>query len=92
MGERPTDCIICCETLSINEPALSCGHYLHLTCVKKHFKPECPLCRRPLDISVQGTRPTAFIPFDATENRFVARRDDGMIYVRANYSDETRIL
>jgi hypothetical protein len=96
MAERPSDCIICYETLSITEPPLPCGHYLHLACVKKHFKPECPLCRKPLNITVQGTVPTAFIPFDLSglgsenmiiDNRIIDRNIE-QIYVRANYFDE----
>jgi hypothetical protein len=60
--EKPTHCIICTETLGQNDNALACGHWFHLNCVRRHFKPECPLCRRPLNIKVGGTFPQPFIP------------------------------
>lgn len=62
--EKPTDCPICYESLQ-NEPApLRCGHWLHLSCVRRHFKPECPICRRGLDITVTGKQPQPFVPID----------------------------
>ena len=60
--EKPSDCCICYETLSEEDKPLSCGHVIHLECVKKHFKPECPLCRAPLNIKVSGIVPLPFIP------------------------------
>jgi hypothetical protein len=54
---KPTECIICLEELKENY-ALPCGHWLHMRCVQQHFKPECPICRTPLDIQVFGVPPS----------------------------------
>lgn len=54
---KPTECIICLEELK-EKYALPCGHWLHMSCVQKHFKPECPICRSPLDIQVSGIHPS----------------------------------
>lgn len=48
------ECPICYEKME-NEKTQICGHIVHLDCLKKQFKPECPLCRTKLDIVVQGT-------------------------------------
>jgi hypothetical protein len=58
------NCILCLEDIDPSENPLVCGHKLHLECVKKHFKPECPICRRRLNISVNGTIPELYLPFD----------------------------
>lgn len=62
MSKVEEDCVICYEKLENVEPLL-CGHIIHLSCVKKHFKPECPLCRKPLNIEVSGTFPVPNIDF-----------------------------
>ena len=54
--EKPEDCIICTEKIG-EEDILDCGHWIHISCVKKHFKPECPVCRKSLNIEVVGVRP-----------------------------------
>jgi len=46
---------------------LPCGHWMHLSCVQQHFKPECPVCRKPLDIVVTGIPPDPNIPFQIEE-------------------------
>jgi hypothetical protein len=43
VDEKPQECIICCEELCMSAP-LECGHWIHLDCVKKSLKPECPIC------------------------------------------------
>jgi hypothetical protein len=55
--DKPEDCPICYVKLGDEKNPLECGHWMHITCVQKHFKPECPLCRHPLNIKVSGTRP-----------------------------------
>lgn len=40
---KPDECIVCCEEINMNEP-LECGHWVHLECVKKSIKPQCPIC------------------------------------------------
>ena len=52
IADKPDNCIICIESLT-EVDILECGHWIHLDCVKKHFKPECPLCRKKLNIQVQ---------------------------------------
>ena len=59
------NCILCLEDIDASENPLDCGHKLHLECVKKHFKPECPICRRRLNISVNGSIPELYLPFDS---------------------------
>lgn len=62
--DKPKTCIICTESLNnVDTPLRACGHWLHLSCVKKHFKPECPICRAKLNIKVTGTKPHTYIPF-----------------------------
>lgn len=53
-----TECILCTDVkdecgVGI-EPVCSNNHSFHLSCVKKQFKPECPLCRETLDIETTG--------------------------------------
>jgi hypothetical protein len=54
--DKPAECIICTDEMNENTP-LECGHWIHIECVKKHFKPECPLCRTSLNINVTGNIP-----------------------------------
>lgn len=63
MTNKPDDCAICFEKLN-EQYSLQCGHWLHISCVQKHFKPECPICRMPLDIQVFGTFPVNNISFE----------------------------
>jgi hypothetical protein len=50
------NCIVCYEELDNIDP-LICGHIIHPDCIKQQFKPECPLCRTPLNVVVIGTKP-----------------------------------
>lgn len=63
--ERPETCAICFEKLEESK-SLECGHWLHIVCVQKHFRPECPLCRAPLNIEVTGKYPNSNITFEET--------------------------
>jgi len=56
--EKPEACAICYEALAPTDEPQACGHYLHTTCLRKHFKPECAICRAPLKIQVQGQLPS----------------------------------
>lgn len=58
-----TNCVICTETLG-DCPPIQCGHIVHLECLKKQFRPECPLCRAPLDIEVSGQAPQPYLGYD----------------------------
>jgi hypothetical protein len=77
---------------------LECGHWLHISCVQKHFKPECPLCRQPLNIKVYGTKPqpdmNLFIPHEQEEQeevqgiRFIMRPGRNIVAERNVDEDE----
>lgn len=68
-NKKPEDCIICLDPLS-DKDILECGHKIHLECVKKHFKPECPICRKQLNIKVTGKypEPNEQLDYDLIEN------------------------
>ena len=51
-------------SLHLKNKPLECGHWIHKKCVEKHFKPECPVCRKPLNIKVKGTLPNCDIEYD----------------------------
>jgi hypothetical protein len=38
-------CPICYDPL-VDVEALDCGHKIHTACLEKHFKAECPICRK----------------------------------------------
>lgn len=40
------ECPVCYEHLGDVE-ALECGHRIHVACLEKHFRAECPVCRTP---------------------------------------------
>lgn len=61
------DCPVCFEPLLEEESPLVCGHCVHMTCIVQQFKPECPLCRRKLDVEVSGQFPDHDIPFSVQE-------------------------
>lgn len=60
--EKPENCIICYEKL-LDEKPLECGHIVHMECIKKHFKPECVICRKRLNIQVEGKPPESNIEY-----------------------------
>lgn len=60
------ECVICYEL--VKEDAQACGHFCHINCLKQHFKPECPVCRRKLNIKVEGRFPYVEIPFSFDNN------------------------
>lgn len=53
---KPVDCCICFDLLG-EEEALPCGHYMHISCIKKQFSPTCAVCRAKLPFEVEGKRP-----------------------------------
>lgn len=55
--DKVTECTICYDLPLKEEDILPCGHRVHISCVQKQFKAECPLCRTPLKIKVFGTKP-----------------------------------
>lgn len=50
------ECIVCTEKI---EECLPCGHLVHLGCVIRSFKAECPVCRRAVPVRCVGIRPSA---------------------------------
>lgn len=58
------ECPVCLDKFTPEDKPLECGHWIHKKCVEKHFKPECPVCRKPLNIKVNGTRPDGDIEYD----------------------------
>lgn len=62
------DCILCCLPLTkkdseISKEYMNCSHIFHKECLQKHFKPECPLCRKTVRLKVKGTRPICNIEY-----------------------------
>lgn len=45
---KPEECAICFESLEKETAPLECGHWLHLKCMGRYNKAECPLCRKKL--------------------------------------------
>ncbi len=86
-------CVCCLEELELIEP-LICGHRVHDECLRKHFRPECPICRMKLNIVVSGTIPeddeSLFTPYghNNTLNTHVNRN---VSYGYNLYGDEAAI-
>ena len=74
-------CDICLEK-NIEKP-LKCGHYVHLECAKKHFKPECPVCKTVLEIEVTGVKPELYLPYNPS-----TVPDDDEDFTYENYLNE----
>lgn len=72
--EKPNECPVCYESLDNVEKPIICGHWLHESCITRHFRSECPVCRCPLDIEVFGSPPTPLsdIPDEFSEDEFYA--------------------
>lgn len=52
-------CCICLEEDAEVLPLRECGHPYHTVCITKHFKQECPTCRREVtSVTMTGSRPT----------------------------------
>ena len=51
MYEKPDKCPICWESLS-DDDHVECGHWVHIACLIKCYKAECPVCRKKLDIKL----------------------------------------
>lgn len=44
----PDECAVCFETFSDEDTHLECGHWIHMACVVKSGKAECPICKTVL--------------------------------------------
>jgi len=51
--DKPKNCPVCYSSLHQTTRSLSCGHWVHRSCIQKSQKAECPICRAELsDIEV----------------------------------------
>ena len=48
--EKPSECPVCYEALEDLKP-LSCGHWVHKTCIIKSKKDKCPMCREKVKLT-----------------------------------------
>lgn len=54
------ECCICYSKDSEVKQLQTCQHTVHYECLSKHFKPECPVCRRPNnEVIFTGIRPSS---------------------------------
>jgi hypothetical protein len=51
--ERPSECPVCMDHLDQDEKSLTCGHWVHKSCVIKSGKGQCPICRFELHLSTK---------------------------------------
>ena len=47
----PETCIVCCEKFTIDDSPFECGHWVHIDCIYKSCKQECPICRTPIKLT-----------------------------------------
>lgn len=50
LQDKPDECPICLESLENMTKPLECGHWIHIDCVAKSMKPECPVCRKVIKL------------------------------------------
>ena len=48
--EKPSECPVCYEPLETDK-ALSCGHWVHKSCIIKSKKDNCPMCRQKVKLT-----------------------------------------
>jgi Zn-finger nucleic acid-binding protein len=48
--EKPSECPVCYEALEDHKP-LSCGHWVHKSCIIKSKKDNCPMCRAKVKLT-----------------------------------------
>ncbi len=48
--EKPSECPVCYESLETDN-ALSCGHWVHKSCIIKSKKDNCPMCRQKVKLT-----------------------------------------
>jgi len=57
------ECSICYDKDDTVVKMEVCGHTFHMRCIQQHFKPECAICRLPLNIKVYGDVPKSNISY-----------------------------
>jgi hypothetical protein len=51
--DKPEECPVCVEDFQVDEKPLTCGHWVHKSCVIKSGKGQCPICRFELYLSLK---------------------------------------
>lgn len=54
--EKPDDCPVCMDPFHENDIPLTCGHWVHKSCIIKSGKGQCPICRFELYLSTLEKR------------------------------------
>lgn len=54
--EKPDDCPVCMDTFHEDDTPLTCGHWVHKSCIIKSGKGQCPICRFELYLSTKEKR------------------------------------
>lgn len=90
--EKPDECPVCYETFSEKDKHLACGHWIHLDCVKKSMKAECPICRKPVNIDQRSrtqieSRRRQLLE-EGNEEDFVEYQQSYQRYLETRYQDE----
>lgn len=49
--QMPEECPVCIEEFCQKDEPLSCGHWIHRSCVIRSGKAECPVCRSSLELT-----------------------------------------
>lgn len=80
------ECPVCYEDLKDVKP-LDCGHKIHTTCLEKHFKAECPICRSShRRIAPKGKAPKSSA---GRSTRYISSTaKDEIIVIKAKNADE----
>lgn len=80
------NCAICLEKTT---EMFDCKHHVHLECAKKHFKPECPVCRAKVNIRVSGTYPNNYDNvFEEVDDRIYRTHRIRMVFEEDDDEDE----
>lgn len=53
--DKPSECCICVEGFCDTDRPLSCGHWVHSSCIVKWGKQECPICRETITLNKKDT-------------------------------------
>jgi len=52
--DKPSECCVCTDSFDEKvNPLMPCGHWIHLECIYKSGKKECPICRCELKLTPQ---------------------------------------
>uniref|UniRef100_A0A6C0M0U6 RING-type domain-containing protein n=1 Tax=viral metagenome TaxID=1070528 RepID=A0A6C0M0U6_9ZZZZ len=80
---RPEECPTCYESLSNEEHPLSCGHWIHMNCIRMGHKAECHLCRAPIaNVQVVGSLPPNDLRYsESSEGTRGTPQSDSVVYI-----------